>query len=320
MKAPVKQLINSNYQYKFTVFTATYNRAHTLERVYKSLKSQNFRDFEWLIVDDGSKDTTSKIVEEWLEENALNIQYIYQKNSGKHIAFNKGVEFARGELFLNLDSDDYCVENALETFNYHWDNIPINQKEEFSGVTCLCKDENGLIIGNTFPLDIIDSNALEIRYKFKAKGEKWGFHKTDVLKKFPFPEISNSSYCPESIVWSSISKVYKTRFINETLRIYCKGEDQITKNISSLKKHTPGFVLWYKHILNTEISYLKYAPINFIHSSANYSRFSIHRGISFVKQFQELNKKCSQLLWFITMPLGFLLYIKDEFQLLLKNK
>jgi glycosyltransferase involved in cell wall biosynthesis len=319
METPVEQLINTQYQYKFTVFTATYNRAHTLGRLYKSLKSQTFRDFEWLIVDDGSMDKTSEVVEEWLKENIINIRYIYQKNSGKHIAFNKGVEVAKGKLFLNLDSDDYCVENALETFNYHWDNIPIHQKEEFSGVTCLCQDENGVVLGNTFSSDIIDSNALEIRYKLKAKGEKWGFHKTDVLKKFPFPEISNSSYCPESIVWSSISKIYKTRFINEPLRVYCKGEDQLTQNLSSLKKHTPGFVLWYKHILNTEISYLRYAPINFIHSSANYSRFSIHQRISLLKQVEELNKNMGRLLWFITIPLGYLLYFKDEFKLL-QNK
>lgn len=315
----MEQLINTQYQYKFTVFTATYNRAHTLGRLYNSLKSQTFRDFEWLIVDDGSMDKTSEFVEEWLKENIINIRYIYQKNSGKHIAFNKGVEAAKGKLFLNLDSDDYCVENALETFNYHWDNIPIHQKEEFSGVTCLCQDENGVVLGNTFSSDIIDSNALEIRYKLKAKGEKWGFHKTDVLKKFPFPEISNSSYCPESIVWSSISKIYKTRFINEPLRVYCKGEDQLTQNLSSLKKHTPGFVLWYKHILNTEISYLRYAPINFIHSSANYSRFSIHQRISLLKQVEELNKNMGRLLWFITIPLGYLLYFKDEFKLL-QNK
>jgi glycosyltransferase involved in cell wall biosynthesis len=319
METPVEQLINTQYQYKFTVFTATYNRAHTLGRLYNSLKSQTFRDFEWLIVDDGSMDKTSEFVEEWLKENIINIRYIYQKNSGKHIAFNKGVEAAKGKLFLNLDSDDYCVENALETFNYHWDNIPIHQKEEFSGVTCLCQDENGVVLGNTFSSDIIDSNALEIRYKLKAKGEKWGFHKTDVLKKFPFPEISNSSYCPESIVWSSISKIYKTRFINEPLRVYCKGEDQLTQNLSSLKKHTPGFVLWYKHILNTEISYLRYAPINFIHSSANYSRFSIHQRISLLKQVEELNKNMGRLLWFITIPLGYLLYFKDEFKLL-QNK
>ena len=50
---------------QFTIFTPTYNRAHTLDRVYKSLLSQTFTEFEWVIVDDGSTDNTEKIVEKW---------------------------------------------------------------------------------------------------------------------------------------------------------------------------------------------------------------------------------------------------------------
>ena len=49
----------------FTVFTPTYNRANTLPRVYESLKAQTFRDFEWLIVDDGSTDSTRDVVRGW---------------------------------------------------------------------------------------------------------------------------------------------------------------------------------------------------------------------------------------------------------------
>ncbi|MFQ5451045.1 MAG: glycosyltransferase family 2 protein, partial [Nitrospinaceae bacterium] len=48
--------------YTFTVFTPTYNRAYTLDRVYNSLVAQTFRDFEWLIVDDGSTDNTKELV------------------------------------------------------------------------------------------------------------------------------------------------------------------------------------------------------------------------------------------------------------------
>ena len=51
--------------YRFTVFTPTYNRAHTLPRVYESLKRQTCHDFEWLIVDDGSTDNTQEIIASW---------------------------------------------------------------------------------------------------------------------------------------------------------------------------------------------------------------------------------------------------------------
>ena len=92
--------------YTFTVFTPTYNRAATLARVYESLQRQTFTDFEWIIVDDGSTDETAELVQQWRSESSFPIRYIWQPNQGKHVAFNRGVELARGELFLPHDSDD----------------------------------------------------------------------------------------------------------------------------------------------------------------------------------------------------------------------
>lgn len=80
-----------------TVFTPTYNRAATLARVYESLQRQTFRDFEWLIVDDGSEDETAELVERWRSTCSFPIRYLWQPNQGKHVAFNRGVELAQGE-------------------------------------------------------------------------------------------------------------------------------------------------------------------------------------------------------------------------------
>ena len=54
-----------------TVFTPTYNRAHTLPRTYQSLCRQTCMDFEWLIIDDGSTDNTSELVKEWIAEGII---------------------------------------------------------------------------------------------------------------------------------------------------------------------------------------------------------------------------------------------------------
>lgn len=97
-----------------TIFTPTYNRAHLLPNLYQSLLNQKRVDFEWLIVDDGSTDGTEELVNQWIEEAVLTIRYFRKENSGKHTAINKGVQLAKGELFLIVDSDDVLAENALK--------------------------------------------------------------------------------------------------------------------------------------------------------------------------------------------------------------
>ena len=301
------------YKYKFTVFTPTFNRANTLERVFNSLVSQTFRDFEWIVVDDGSTDNTKKLIERWKKEADFTIRYFYQENKGKHIAFNIGVKLANGELFVPADSDDVFTPEALERFLYHWNNVPADKRNNFSGVTCLCQDENGNIIGDKFPKDIMDSNGLEMSHKYKIKGEKWGFYRTDVLRNFPFPDISNVGYIPESLVWHAITTKYKKRFVNDVLRIYFKGPDQImlqTKKKPS--KYAFGRQLYHRENLNKYIFWAKYDPLGFLKSAVNYVRFSLHLGIGFRKQLNDLANWKAKLLYIIALPMGWLVYLREK--------
>lgn len=98
----------------FTVFTPTFNRAHTLHRVYDSLGQQSFRNFEWLVVDDGSTDNTEQLVRDWKSNSDFPIRYEKQANSGKHVAINKAARLAKGALFLIADSDDAFSSEALQ--------------------------------------------------------------------------------------------------------------------------------------------------------------------------------------------------------------
>ena len=68
---------------ELTVFTPTYNRAYTLGRLYESLCRQSNKNFEWLVVDDGSKDGTEELIKSWQSEEKISIRYIYQENGGK---------------------------------------------------------------------------------------------------------------------------------------------------------------------------------------------------------------------------------------------
>ena len=115
-----------------TVFTPAYNRAHTIHRVYDSLKVQTCKDFEWIVVDDGSSDNTKEVVEGYIaENNDFDITYYYQENQGKHMATNKAVQMARGDLFITLDSDDGCKPNAIERLLSFWDTIPQEERVKY---------------------------------------------------------------------------------------------------------------------------------------------------------------------------------------------
>jgi FkbM family methyltransferase len=304
----------ADYRYTFTVFTPTYNRAHTLSRAYYSLGEQSFRDFEWLIVDDGSTDDTGDLVSRWRGEAQFPIRYIRQGNRGKHMAINLGVREARGSLFLELDSDDSCVPQALERFAFHWSSIPEPVRSYFAGVTALCQDAKGGIVGDPFPADVLDSNSLEIRYRYKVRGEKWGFQRTEVLRRFPFPATEEAIYVPEGIVWSKVARHYRTRFVNEPLRVYWAeghgGQDQLTK-ATPVGPKSLGYVMWHRSVLATESDWFRSSPTEFARSAVHYSRFCLHCGIGFGEQARRLGSLVGSSLWLAMLPVGCAVYAID---------
>ena len=121
-----------------TVITPTYNRCNTLYRVYNSLLSQTYKDFEWLVIDDGSTDDTKELIQGYIEEDKINIRYYYQENRGKHIALNTAMKLVDSEYITVIDSDDEFVSNAFEVFISYWNNI--EDKSLFKSITCRAYD------------------------------------------------------------------------------------------------------------------------------------------------------------------------------------
>lgn len=303
------------YQYAFTVFTPTYNRAYTLHRVYESLKVQTFRSFEWLVIDEGSKDNTREMVAQWQRKADFPIRYFCQRG-GQHVAHNLALREARGEFFLQFDSDDECVPQALERFKYHWDSIPEDQRGQFAGVAALSLDQYGKLHGDKFPSDVVDSSWLEvIEFKYKIRGSKWLLLRTDILRQFPFPVIEGyRGYVPHGIVYDAIGQRFKTRFVNEPLHKYWLHEIGRSDEVSSPhppSKHAAGLALWHQFVLNRNISWFRYAPRVFVRAAVHYARFSWHAGKGALAQFDELDNALARVLWATMLPIGFMLYWKD---------
>ncbi len=298
-------------KFKFTVFTPTFNRAHTLQRVFDSLMRQTYRNFEWLIVDDGSSDGTQELVEKWMDAAWFLIRYEWQPNAGKHFAFNRGVELAEGELFLSIDSDDACVPHALERFIFHWQNIPTEGRSRFSAVTVLSENQHGQLNGDRFPKDILDSDPRELVYRYRLRGDKWGFHVTEVLRRFPFPLIEGLSYVPESIVWCAIGKRYRTRYVNERLLINFRLESSKNSLSSqSLATSSKGFAIREEIALTEDIDLFYLAPWVFAKRAANWTRFRLLAGQGF-PSLKRLGSSYTKALVIAMAPLGVLMYLKD---------
>ena len=267
----------------FTVFTPTYNRAHTLHRVYDSLLAQTFRDFEWLIVDDGSNDNTAELVKKWQSEASFLIRYIYQTNKGKHVASNVGVREAKGKLFMFFDSDDACVPEALERFYFYWDKIPEKEKRNYSTISALCVDMQGNLIGDEYPGDVVDADSAWQQILFRSSGDRVGVNRTDVLKKNPFPEIPGEKFISEGIVWNRIAQSYRARFINKRLKIKEYMSDGLSASSVKIRANNPiGSRLYYR-----ELSELAMPLGQKAKALINYIRFSFHGRIPLMRIIKE---------------------------------
>jgi glycosyltransferase involved in cell wall biosynthesis len=295
------------------VFTATYQRAHLLHRVRESLQAQTLRDFEWLIVDDGSDDGTAELVAGWAAHSEFPIRYVWQPNQGKHAAFNRGVKEAAGALFLSLDSDDACVPEALERFRHHWESLLAHERPSFSAVTCLCKTPRGQIVGDRFPRDPLDSDPRELRYVHKVTGEKWGFHRTEVLREHPFPVDNDWPFVAEHLIWDRIGRRYRTRFVNEPLRIYHldDAEPHLMSDTRNAPRHSAMFLAVFRELLDEDLRYVGRAPIQFARTAANYVRHSLHRRVGLKGQLAGL-RPAAWPLWAIALPVGTALYLRDR--------
>lgn len=245
-------------KYKITVFTPTYNRAHTLERLYKSLQKQTFTDFEWLVIDDGSLDNTRMLFEVWLKEsNVFPINYYFKNNGGKHTAINYGLDKAKGELFFTADSDDYLLEDALQKVSAWVDSLPKNEK--FCGVVGNWGYGSKETPNTLFDGKWRDANFLE-RYfdgsNIPIDGERAFVFFTEIHRKYKYPEFINEKFMTEAVTWNRMAHDgYKIRVFNDIIYIYKYLPGGLSLSGTKIFFDNPkGYGLWMRE----KAEFLKY--------------------------------------------------------------
>lgn len=238
-----------------TIVTPTYNRANLLYRLYDSLKRQTNPDFEWLIVDDGSTDNTKHVIEQLVLEKKVKIKYIYQENSGKAKAFNIGVRNAKGELFLCVDSDDFLADDAINNILLCGDNL---HNDSVAGIIALKKDTKGAMLSNNLPVELKYESTFKLSEFYKCGGEWSLIYKTEVLRKYLFPEIRDEKFITECVVYDKIAQKYKMFLLNEVITICEYQQDGLTNNIvANMLKNPTGYKIFYSQRIDMAYTFKK---------------------------------------------------------------
>lgn len=241
-------------EHKLTIFTATYNRAHLIERLYRSLQRQTCCDFEWLVIDDGSSDDTPQMFAQWCKEaNAFPIRYYRQENQGLIRTLNRGVAIAQGEYFAKIDSDDYVVDDFSQNITDWIDGI--SGVQTVYAVAGLRLRPDGTPLKGVWPTIVdgatfVDATDLE-REKYNLDADMCEAWRTDVLRTHPFPVWEGEKFAPEQIVFHEIAlEGWKIRWYPIAMSVCEYQEGGMTLGASRLERQNPmGYAMMYNHKL-----------------------------------------------------------------------
>jgi glycosyltransferase involved in cell wall biosynthesis len=280
-----------------TIFTPTYNRASLLPRLYKSLLNQTNYDFIWLIIDDGSIDNTKYLVDNWVKENKIEIQYHYKENGGMHTGHNMAYRLIKTELNICVDSDDYLPNDAVEIINRTWSGL--EDKTKYSGIVGLDVDTNNTIIGSKFPQGLFSCTYVKLFHKYNISGDKKFVIQTNKLKKYPrYPEYVCEKLVPLGILYMMMGEDNPFILLNENLCIVDYQDEGSSKTIFKQYKQSPKGFAYARKIHLKYLSGLTVTVKSYIHliSSA-----------IFAKKFNLMWRDVNPLYTVILLPFGLLL-------------
>lgn len=228
----------NNKVHNLTVFTPTFNRAYILNKLYESLLRQTSKEFEWLIVDDGSSDDTKDIVASWIMSAPFTIRYVYQPNSGKAQAHNHGVNLARGYLFVCVDSDDYLCDDAVEVICETWKSI---ERRDCVGMLFCTGNEDGSP-RTTWDSDVEYSTLLDGSRRHHLRNGALLIYRSDIIKRYCFPVIEGENFITEAYLYDQLDSEGLLRFVPKVLCIRSFLQDGYTMSIhQTIAKNPKGY-------------------------------------------------------------------------------
>lgn len=301
----------------FTFLTCTYNRAHTLERLFHSFEKQTFKDFDWLIIDDGSRDNTATLINNLKTKSFFPITYVYKKNGGKYTALLEAKKYLSRPFVVVIDSDDEVLSDCLEIFNRHLINNPNIQE-----IRSRCVDSNLSDIGRfKFPPEIeyIDTTWHNMVLKKENDDELLSCFKTSYfLEAVNVPSnlifVDKFKCFSEGYFWSRI-KGAKIRYIKEVTRIYHHDSgNSIMNNTQPMIGYFDDIVA-FKYFLDENYNYITWRPKYFISMYIKLTIASIIVGNGFINSHFLYDKWINRLISILISPVSLILYLRMKFLL-----
>jgi len=232
---------------KFSVVIPAYNRAKELPKCIDSVLSQTYKDFEIVIVDNGSTDNSKDIVQSYINQDSR-VKYFWQENSGSPAGSrNTGIKNALGEWVAFLDSDDYWYETKLEEVRHKIDNL----SDEYIAISHYeDKEIDGTKVATLeHGKNISDSPYDELLFKGNSLSTSSMTVRKDKLFEIGFLDIRKDYFAVEDYdMWMRLAKVGKFAYIHNTLGVFSISGYNMSGNTELVNNNLKTLVL--NHIDN----------------------------------------------------------------------
>ncbi|MEN9336602.1 MAG: hypothetical protein RLZZ500_1589 [Bacteroidota bacterium] len=286
-----------------TIFTPTFNRAYCLGDIYASLLRQSSSDFHWLIIDDGSTDATQTLVEGWITEAKISIEYIYKENGGLHTAYNTAIAHLKTPLAVCIDSDDFPPDNAVALIVDFW---KTNGNASYAGIIGLDFYKGGGAIGGDLPA-VKSVHIIELTDKYGYVGDTKMVHRTELLQAIPpMPTFKGEKNFNPIYLYLQVDMHYPLLVLNENLCFVEYADTGMSRNI-------------FHQYVNSPNSFAAMRKLNMVLPKASY-RFVFKNAIHYVssclfaKNWRGLTQSPRKITTLLALPFGILLYFYIQFK------